>query len=63
MESADDLTTLANGVETTAGMVLGTVGYMSPEQVRGETVGNCSDILFAPFTAALPPILRDFYRY
>lgn len=27
------------------GQVLGTVGYMSPEQVRGQTADACSDIL------------------
>ena len=31
-------------VPTDAGMVLGTAGYMSPEQVRGETVDYRSDI-------------------
>lgn len=31
-------------VQTDAGMVIGTAGYMSPEQVRGQTVDTRSDI-------------------
>jgi eukaryotic-like serine/threonine-protein kinase len=39
-----DETTVAPSDFTSAGVLLGTVGYMSPEQVRGETVDPRTDI-------------------
>src|SRR5262249_19590865 len=36
--------TLSDAVKTDAGVVLGTMGYMSPEQVRGSSVDHRSDL-------------------
>jgi tetratricopeptide (TPR) repeat protein len=42
-DGVDRTETVAN-TDATAGMVLGTAGYMSPEQVRGEAAGPASDV-------------------
>lgn len=56
-----DETTLASSDHTSAGVLLGTVGYMSPEQVRGEPVDPRTDI-FA-FGAILYEMLTGLHAF
>jgi Tol biopolymer transport system component len=44
VESGDVDVTRAGGVTTSAGMILGTFGYMAPEQVRGLAVDHRADM-------------------
>ena len=44
LEATQATTEVFTQVHTDAGTLMGTIGYMSPEQVKGETVGRQSDI-------------------
>jgi len=53
--SQTNLPTMTPGTE--AGMVLGTLGYMSPEQVRGKPADARSDIFsFGAILYEMPPV-------
>jgi serine/threonine protein kinase len=62
-QSGDDSATLATTPQTEPGVVMGTAGYMSPEQVRGSPVDHRSDIF--SFGAVLYEMItgkRAFHR-
>jgi eukaryotic-like serine/threonine-protein kinase len=44
LPGGSDSTRMAGKVDTTENVILGTAGYMSPEQVRGQTADHRSDI-------------------
>jgi serine/threonine protein kinase/tetratricopeptide (TPR) repeat protein len=55
--------TTATFAPTEPGRVMGTIGYMAPEQVRGEPVGACTDVFALGCTLAeMLTGERPFYR-
>ncbi|MCI0619156.1 tetratricopeptide repeat protein, partial [bacterium] len=61
-DTVSQLKTMADN--TKSGMLMGTVGYMSPEQVKGMEVDSASDIfsfgsLFHEMLTGKPPFLRN----